>query len=37
MLAKGVIRSIVPWAKARSFFYWRIRRRVREEELVKAV
>ncbi|EOD32164.1 acetyl-CoA carboxylase [Emiliania huxleyi CCMP1516] len=37
MLAKGVIRSIVPWAKARSFFYWRIRRRVREEELVKAL
>jgi acetyl-CoA carboxylase/biotin carboxylase 1 len=31
-----VIRCIVPWATARSFFYWRIRRRLREEELVRA-
>jgi len=35
MLAKGVIRSIVPWHNSRSFFYWRMRRRVREEELVR--
>ena len=30
MYAKGVIRDIVPWEKARSFFYWRLRRRMAE-------
>ena len=29
MLAKGVIRSIVNWRGARTYFYWRIKRRVR--------
>ena len=29
MLAKGVIRSIVSWKGARTYFYWRIKRRVR--------
>merc|ERR1712060_290738 len=37
MLAKGVIEAIIPWEKARTFFYWRLRRRTREEELVKAL
>jgi acetyl-CoA carboxylase/biotin carboxylase 1 len=33
MLAKGVIRSIVPLAKARRFFEARLRRRMTEETL----
>ena len=33
MLAKGVIRSIVPWARARAFFVTRLRRRLAEETL----
>ena len=37
MLAKGVIRSIVSWRDARTFFYWRLKRRVREEELVASL
>merc|ERR1719454_463457 len=37
MLAKGVIEGIVPWEKARTTFFWRLRRRVREEELVSAL
>lgn len=27
MLAKGVLRGIVPWANARAFFHTRLRRR----------
>ena len=27
MLAKGVVRKVVPWAESRRFFYWRLRRR----------
>ena len=34
MLAKGVIRSIVPWSRARAFFATRLRRRLTEETLV---
>ena len=34
MLAKGVIKKIVPWAEARTYFYWRLCRRLREEELI---
>jgi acetyl-CoA carboxylase/biotin carboxylase 1 len=30
MAAVGVIRRAVPWASARSFFYWRLRRRIAE-------
>lgn len=30
MVAVGVIREVVPWAKARSYFYWRLRRRLAE-------
>lgn len=37
MLAKGVIREIVEWKHARAYFYERLRRRVREEELVGAL
>ena len=36
MLAKGVIRKIVPWP-SRRYFYWRLRRRLREEELVQGM
>ena len=34
MLAKGVISATVPWARARGFFYWRLRRRTAEIEAV---
>ena len=27
MVAKGVLRGVVPWARARPFFTWRLRRR----------
>jgi len=37
MLAKGVISSTVPWKRARSFFYWRLRRRLAEFALRKHV
>ena len=30
MKAKGVIRDVVPWERAREYFYWRVRRRLRE-------
>ena len=30
MLAKGVIREIVGWKGARSYFYWRLKRRLAE-------
>jgi len=35
MVAKGVIRDVVPWAEARSTFYWRVRRRLAQDALVK--
>jgi acetyl-CoA carboxylase/biotin carboxylase 1 len=28
MMAKGVIRGVVPWAASRGYFYWRLRRRL---------
>jgi len=34
MLAKGVIRDIVPWARAREYFFWRVRRRLAQDALV---
>jgi acetyl-CoA carboxylase/biotin carboxylase 1 len=37
MAAVGVIRRAVPWAEARSFFYWRLRRRLAEFHLRKEV
>lgn len=33
MLAKGVIRKVVPWRSARRHFYWRLRRRLAEMPL----
>jgi acetyl-CoA carboxylase/biotin carboxylase 1 len=37
MLAKEVINGTVPWRRARSFFYWRLRRRLAEFALRKHV
>jgi acetyl-CoA carboxylase/biotin carboxylase 1 len=37
MEAVGVIRKAVPWGQARSFFYWRLRRRLAEFHLRKEV
>lgn len=37
MLAKGVIRKIVQWKDSRSFFYWRLKRRLGEMAAVKAL
>ena len=34
MKAKGVIREIVPWKRAREYFYWRVRRRLMQDALV---
>merc|ERR1711988_1055379 len=33
MLAKNVIRDIVPWKACRTYFYWRLKRRVAELQL----
>ncbi|KAL1606439.1 acetyl-coenzyme-A carboxylase [Paraconiothyrium brasiliense] len=35
MEAKGVIRSALRWQNARRFFYWRLRRRLNEEYILK--
>lgn len=35
MLAKGVIRKELDWPQARRFFFWRLRRRLNEEYLIK--
>lgn len=35
MKAKGVIRDSLKWRNARRFFYWRVRRRLNEEYIVK--
>ncbi|RVX72559.1 Acetyl-CoA carboxylase [Exophiala mesophila] len=35
MQAKGTIRSALKWQNARRFFYWRLRRRLSEEVLLK--
>lgn len=37
MKAKGVIREIVPWAQSRTYFYWRLRRRLAEDGLARAI
>ena len=37
MHAKGVIRQQVAWKGARSFFYWRLRRRLTELDLVRQI
>ncbi|KAL6432779.1 hypothetical protein ACFW04_006277 [Cataglyphis niger] len=33
MLEKNTIQEIIPWKKARRLFYWRLRRRLLEEEI----
>lgn len=33
MLEKNTIHEIIPWKKARRLFYWRLRRRLLEEEI----
>ncbi len=35
MQAKGTIRQPLRWREARRFFYWRVRRRLNEEQLMK--
>merc|ERR1719149_615918 len=35
MKAKGVIRDVVPWKRARSYFFWRVQRRLVQDALVK--
>ena len=35
MEAKGTIRMPLQWAQARRFFYWRLRRRLNEEHVLK--
>ncbi|QWU87678.1 hypothetical protein CA3LBN_001943 [Candidozyma haemuli] len=37
MLAKGVIRKEIEWVDARRFFFWRLRRRLNEEYLLKLI
>ncbi|TVY80028.1 Acetyl-CoA carboxylase [Fusarium oxysporum f. sp. cubense] len=35
MKAKGVIRDVLEWTNARRFFYWRLRRRLNEEYILR--
>eukprot|EP00300_Choanocystis_sp_HF-7_P038386 c5526_g1_i1.p1 GENE.c5526_g1_i1~~c5526_g1_i1.p1 ORF type:complete len:308 (+),score=37.82 c5526_g1_i1:112-924(+) len=35
MMAKKVISGVVPWRESRRFFYWRLRRRLAEDEVCK--
>ncbi|KAK3934455.1 acetyl-CoA carboxylase [Diplogelasinospora grovesii] len=35
MKAKGVIREVLEWRNARRFFYWRVRRRLNEEYILR--
>ncbi|ONH76354.1 Acetyl-CoA carboxylase [Pichia kudriavzevii] len=37
MLAKGVIRKELAWSEARRYFFWRVRRRLNEEYLIKRI
>lgn len=37
MEARGAVRKVVPWAESRSFFFWRLRRRLAEFDLRKQV
>jgi len=37
MLAKNAIRKIVPWKEARSFFFWRLQRRLAEGAIRKSM
>lgn len=35
MKAKGVIRDVVTWPRSRSYFFWRAKRRIAEDGLVR--
>jgi len=35
MKAKGVVRDVLEWKKSREYLYWRVKRRLAEQELVK--
>jgi len=35
MMAKGVIRGVVPWARSRGYFYWRLRRRLAQASVLQ--
>ncbi|KAJ3169538.1 acetyl-coenzyme-A carboxylase [Geranomyces variabilis] len=37
MVAKDVVRRVVPWSAARRFFYWRLLRRVTEEGVLRSI
>ncbi|GAB1319942.1 acetyl-coenzyme-A carboxylase [Madurella fahalii] len=37
MKAKGVIREVLEWREARRFFYWRVRRRLNEEYVLRRI
>ncbi|EGW34547.1 uncharacterized protein SPAPADRAFT_134536 [Spathaspora passalidarum NRRL Y-27907] len=37
MLAKGVIRQEIKWSDARRYFFWRLRRRLNEEYVLKLI
>lgn len=37
MKAKGTIREILEWKNTRRFFYWRVRRRLNEEHIIKRI
>jgi len=37
MKAKGAIREIVNWESSRSYFYWRMRRRLQETQILKSI
>ena len=37
MLAKGVIRKELEWSEARRYFFWRVRRRLNEEYMIKKI
>jgi len=37
MQAKGVIRMKVPWSESRKFFYWRLKRKLKEFEVVNTI
>ncbi|KAH6624087.1 acetyl-CoA carboxylase [Chaetomium sp. MPI-SDFR-AT-0129] len=37
MKAKGVIREVLEWREARRFFYWRVRRRLNEEHILRRI
>lgn len=37
MYEKGVIQDVIPWKKSRSYFYWRLRRRLAEREAIRRI